>query len=123
MKEKLEMFLIPSYGTKCLITSNDEIYLYFKEAPGKCIEILTDFICDPFFRPMCTAFLTLHEQLEAHEAHIMTFGNFEPRPFRDYYEFQLPNSEKMRRFVKKTVEAKSDHPLNSFSLKESEFVG
>lgn len=122
MKEKIEMFLIPSHGTKGQIVANDEIYLYFKEAPGKCIEILIDFICDPFYRPMCAAFLQLHEQLEVHEAQVMTFQNFEPRPLRDYYEYQLPNSEKMRRFVKKTVESKNDHPLNAFSLKESEFV-
>lgn len=123
MKEKIEMFLIPSLGTKCQISANDEVYLYFKEAPGKCIEIIVDFICDPFYRPMCAAFLQLHEQLEVHETQVMTYNNFEPRPFRDYFEYQLPNSEKMRRFVKKIVESKSDHPLNSFSLKESEFVG
>lgn len=122
LKEKIEMFLIPSLNTKSQIASNDEIYLYFKEAPGKCIEILIDFICDPFFRPMCGPFLQLHEQLEVHEAHVMTYQNFEPRPFRDFYDYQLPRTEKMRRFVKKTVESNTDHPLNSFSLKESEFV-
>lgn len=122
MKEKIEMFLIPHMGTKSQISANDEIYLYFKEAPGKSIEIIVDFICDPFYRSLCAPFLQLHEQLEVHEPEVLTYNNFEPRPFRDFYQYQLPNSEKMKRFVKKIVEGQSDHPLNSFSLKESEFV-
>jgi hypothetical protein len=123
MKEKLEMFLIPSFSTKCIIRADDEVLLYFKEAPGKALEIVAEFICDPFYKPLSLAFITLHEELETYESHVLSHKNFEPRPFRDFSQYQLPKTEKMAKFVNKIVESHSENPLSSFSLKESEFVG
>ena len=50
MKQKIEMFLIPTGSTKCDIVSNDEINNFFKEAAGKYVEIIIDFICEAFYK-------------------------------------------------------------------------
>lgn len=122
MKQKIEMFLIPTVTTKCIITANDEINYFFKEAPGKCVEIITDFICEPFYRNLSQNFSELHEQLDVHESGNLPDHYFVPRKIRDFYEYQIPNTEKMQKFLVKFLDNQSSNMLNTLSLKQSEFV-
>lgn len=122
MKQKIEMFLIPTVSTKCDIVCNDEINYFFKEATGKCVEIITDFICEPFYRSLSQNFLKLHEQLEVHESGNIPDNYFVPISIRNFYEYQIPNTERMKKFLVKFLENQNDNILNTLSLKQSEFV-
>lgn len=116
------MFIIPAIDSRCVITTKDEINYFFKEAAGKCIEIICDFITDPFYRILSSNFVSLHEQLIAHESHNLPESIFEPRPFRDFYDFQIPDIGKLRKFIRKYQDNQNNNILSTLSLKESEFV-
>lgn len=89
---------------KPFLSTDESTLFFFKNAFGKCLQFVVQFITDPFNCGVSNKFIAAHDSADTvygrRYAHANTGLNFEPTILRDHREYMIPNTEEMKKLTK-----------------------
>ena len=119
----VEEFLIPDLDYCSKLTNNKELYFFFEGGFGKCIDIVVNYITNPFHNSLSIKIVEHCERIASSLGHKIPQHMLEPVVIRDHNKFKIPNTAEMNQLQKLISVIFDNIGTSSVHLDENHAVG